>query len=119
MRIVFLVVIIVFGLTGCRSVGSIYEQEDLVTIAHNNVSDYTLLVYQDTRGRTRKVIRRKGICEMMLVEVGAGEYLFKERGRDARVVMGENVVNIETYIEELIYRPATMADKTSTEGSVF
>ncbi len=116
---VFLVGMLVVGLAGCGSTGSIYEREDLVTIAHNNISDYTLLVYQDTKGRTRKVIRRKGICEMMLVEMASGEYLFKERGRDARMVMPASVVDIEAYIEKIIYKPAAMADQAPGEGDVF
>lgn len=104
---------------GCKSTRTIYEQEDLITIAHNSGSDYTLLVYRNTRGQTRKVLRRKGICEMMLVETDSGEFLFKERGHEAKLVVGAGLRAIETHIEGLIYQPAQMTDNASAEGDVF
>lgn len=118
-RLVFLLILCLTFIAGCKRTGSIYEQEDLVTIAHNSGSDYTLLVYRDTRGKTRKVLRRKGICEMMLVETDTGEFLFKERGHDARLVFGAGLELVESHIESLIYPPANMTDRGSREGDVF
>ena len=65
-------------LMGCRTTASVYERDDLVTITHNKESDYTLLIYQSPTGRIRNVLRRKGVCELLLYETNDGDFFLVE-----------------------------------------
>lgn len=90
-------------LSGCARTVPRYENEDLVTIVHNEVSDYTLLVYRTGSGVTHQVLRRKGVCEMVLTETPAGEFLLKERGEAPRKINARMVAAVKNHLHELIY----------------
>jgi hypothetical protein len=112
-----LLLVLLLATAGCSRTTSIYESDDLVSIIHNNATEYTLLVYQDTAGRSLQVLRRKGICELMLIELGEGDYLLKEQGRDYRKLSSSSVVAIRSHMEELVLqvqRTGVVARREST-----
>ena len=92
-------------LSGCARTSPLHEAEDLVTIAHNKVTDYTLLVYRNEDGSTRQVLRRKGVCEMTLIETHAGEFILKERGEASRKLNETMVEAVQSHLHDLIYAP--------------
>ncbi|MFK7846421.1 MAG: hypothetical protein AB8G77_14070 [Rhodothermales bacterium] len=102
--------------TGCKSTSSAYEKDDLITIAHNRGSDYTLLVYRSTKGRTRKVLRRKGVCELLLIESDEGEFFLKERGQEPRKLPLTSVQAVEAHLDELIYNKSPGEAALPLEG---
>ena len=110
------VVLSTFVFAGCQSTSSAYEKDDLVTITHNSGSDYTLLVYRSTKGRTRKVLRKKGVCELLLIETDEGEFYLKERGQEARKLPLASVVAVEAHLEDLIYNNAPADSDAAIEG---
>lgn len=112
-----MVLVCTFVLTGCKSTSSAYEKDDLVTIAHNSSSDYTLLVYRSTKGRTRKVLRRKGVCELLLIESDEGEFFLKERGQEARKLPLTSVIAVEAHLDELIYNKSAGDTKVPSEAT--
>ncbi len=89
--------------TGCKSTSSVHERDDLITIAHNAKSDYTLIVYRSEAGRMRKVLRKGGICELLLIETDKGQFLLKERGQEPRKLSARNVLDLESNLQDLIY----------------
>ena len=105
MRISFLIVgVLLFMASGCRHAASVYEQDDLVTIAHNKYSEYTLLVYENSEGRSRKVLRRKGVCELVLIEQDNGAFLLKERGHEAKILSLASLQAVEAHLESLLFK---------------
>ncbi len=103
--------IAVFCITsGCATTSSVYEEEDLVTVAHNKASDYTLLIYKTQDGLSKQVLRHKGVCELMLIETKRGEFVLKERGEELRKLEAEAVPAVLDRIEHFVYetqlRPA-------------
>lgn len=118
MRISFWAVCIVMLLaSGCRHTATVYEQDDLVTIAHNKYSEYTLLVYENTHGRTRKVLRRKGVCEMVLIEQDNGAYVLKERGHEAKTLSLLALQAVEAHLEALLYNNSPPEEHQSVLGA--
>ena len=92
-----------FVFSGCKSTSSIYEKDDLITITHNSGSEYTLLTYRSVQGRTRKVLRRQGVCELLLIETDEGDYVLKERGQDPKKLSAATVAAVQTHLDELVY----------------
>ena len=105
-RMRLLLVVLAAGLllfSGCRSTASVYERDDLITIAHNKGSDYTLLVYQSATGRIRKVLRRNGVCELLLFEADDGDFYLKERGNEAKKLTAITMESVQAHLDKLIY----------------
>ena len=102
-------------LTGCAQSSPLYENDDLVSIAHNEVTDYTLLIYRSTEGTTRKVLRRKGVCELMLIETKKGEFWLKERGEDTRKLNETMVSAVKAQLQELVFNTAAKPQLSGTE----
>ena len=88
---------------GCTSTSSVHEQNDLVTIAHNNNTDYTLITYRSSDGYLRKVLRKDGVFELLLMENEKGDFFLKERGQEPRRLTARNVIDLEASLQELIY----------------
>ena len=105
MRKLFLFIFAV-GLVGCASTSSVHEQNDLVTIAHNNHTDYTLITYRSTEGYLRKVLRRDGVFELLLMENEKGDFYLKEKGQEPRRLTARNLIDLEASLQELIYDTA-------------
>ena len=51
---------------------------------HNQNTDYTVLVYRDPRGQLRQVVRKQGVCEMIITYTVTGDILLKTRDEDLR-----------------------------------
>ena len=109
----------VLSLFLCRCAGQsfIYESDDLETIAHNRTNDYTLLTYRNTWGGSRQVLRRKGVCEMMLIETDEGEFLLKERGQEPRRIGPSALGEIEARIEQIMFSEPTNPEIVESTGT--
>lgn len=105
--------LMLIGLTGCQSTTPNLGRDDLVTIVHNQESEYTLLVYQSPTGKLRKVLRRKGVCELQLIEAEDGDVWLKERGAEPRLLKDEHIMVIEEQLNAMVYdhqEPEEQAD---------
>lgn len=92
-----------------------YEQEDLVSVQHNRDNAYTLLIYRNALGQVRYVLRRQGVCEMVLTRTETGALLLKERGRAERPVDADEAHRLTRRLETLVnFRTVAGA----TEGQV-
>ncbi len=112
-----LLLALMLTLTGCARTSNIYESDDLVSIVHNNATDYTLLVYENTSGRTRQVLRRKGICELLLIETDEGTYILKERGQEPRKLSASTVAAVQAHLEELVLEGQTAGIVTRQQST--
>ena len=112
-----LVLALVF-LSGCARTAELHELDDLLTIAHNEVTDYTLLVYRNPNGTIRRVLRRKGVCEMMLIETMAGDYYLKERGETVRKLEPTMISAVKSHLHELVYNKSIDQELTESELSL-
>ena len=72
-------------------------------MTHNKSTDYTLLVYSAKDGAIRQVLRYKGAVELILIELPDGEYRIKKRGEDFERVAPEDVYQIKSRLESLIF----------------
>ena len=114
---IFTVLLSAFIFMGCSSTASIYEKDDLITIAHNSGSEYTLLIYRSAQGRTRKVLRKQGICELFLMETDEGEFVLKERGQEPKKLSAATIAAVEAKLDELVYgikAPDAVVGETSS-----
>ena len=59
----------------------IMRGDDLLAVRHNDQNDYMLLVYRDPIGQTRHVLRRNGVCEIVMTYTIDGKILLKTRGK--------------------------------------
>ncbi len=107
-----------FLLMGCKSTASVYERDDLVTITHNKESDYTLLVYQSATGRIRKVLRRKGVCELLLFEADDGNFFLKERGHEPKKLTAMTMQSVQAHLDKLIYGKSVSQAKNDSGGTL-
>ena len=99
-------------LMGCSSSVNL-GRDDLVRIMHNSESEYTLLVYQSPTGKLRKVLRKKGVCELLLIEAEDGDVWLKERGADMRLLTEAHTILVEAQLHALIHvqqKPASVED---------
>jgi hypothetical protein len=72
---------------GCGTWRPAYnESDDLLVIQHNTYNDYLLMVYRDVLGQTRHVLRRGGICEVVLTYELDGSIRLKTRGKRERKI---------------------------------
>lgn len=88
----------------CASTNEIatYEHDDLISVQHNDENSYTLLIYRDAVGQTRHVLRRSGICELVVTYTLTGDILMKERGEGERVITAVEASRLTHHINTLI-----------------
>ncbi len=93
-------IVISFMLSACAGTDALrtYEHDDLVSVQHNEANSYTLLTYLDSLGQTRQVLRRHGVCELVVTYTFTGEILLKERGREERVIEAVEASRITRHI---------------------
>ena len=96
--------VIVILLSGCASVEptNYYESEDLLGVQHNEYNDYSLLVYRDTLGQTRHVLRRHGVTEIVLTYTIEGKIKLKARGKRERFIEPTEAGHITQRINGLL-----------------
>ena len=96
----------VFLLSGCASAGYMaeYEGEDLLAVRHNEDNDYMLLVYRDTIGQTRQVLRRNGVCEIVMTYTIDGKILLKRRGKKENNISPKEAGRITHRINRLLQK---------------
>ncbi|MDZ4700090.1 MAG: hypothetical protein SH809_10325 [Rhodothermales bacterium] len=87
---------------GCAPGTSLLEEEDIVTILHSAVTDYTLIVYLRADGLERHELRRGGVWEMTIEHQGGSRYLLKERGRAPERIEPATVVVLQARIQGLL-----------------
>ncbi len=84
-RVSTLLILLPCLLCACATTDSLkLYQYDLVSMIHNSENGYTLLVYHDGLGEARHVLRREGICEVVITYTSNGAIKLKERGRQER-----------------------------------
>ena len=91
-------------LSACASTDLLntYESDELVQVQHNQLNDYTLLIYNDPMGQTRHVLRKRGICELVITYTHTGAIQLKERGRDARTIGAVEAGRVTRHINDLM-----------------
>jgi len=100
--ILWIVMSFVLGACAETDVVRTYERDDLVSVQHNNANSYTLLTYLDALGQTRQVLRRHGVCEIVVTYSLTGEILLKERGRGERVIGAVEASRITRHINAVL-----------------
>ena len=84
-RLSTLLILLSCLLCACATTDSLkLYQYDLVSMMHNTENGYTLLVYHDGLGEARHVLRREGICEVVITYAANGAIKLQERGRQER-----------------------------------
>ncbi len=84
-RLSTLLILLPCLLCACATTDSLKLYEyDLVSMIHNSENGYTLLVYHDGLGEARHVLRREGICEVVITYTSSGAIKLQERGRQER-----------------------------------
>ena len=81
-----------------------YENDDLISMRHNENTDYTVLVYRDSLGQLRQVVRKQGVCEMVITYTVTGDILLKERGEDPRRLQPSEADVLSHRIKTLLRR---------------
>lgn len=96
-------------LSACASTQELdlYEY-DLVAMVHNSDNGYTLMVYQDVLGEARHVLRRNGICEVILTYTPSGAIKLNERGRHERTLMSYEAGQLTEEINVLLNNGQSM-----------
>ncbi|MGI9175492.1 MAG: hypothetical protein ACR2GR_09275 [Rhodothermales bacterium] len=84
-----------------------YENDDLVSMRHNQNTDYTVLVYRDSLGQLRQVVRKQGVCEMVITYTVTGDILLKERGEGPRRLQPSEADVLSHRIKTLLRRKPT------------
>ncbi len=98
----FPTIFLVFLAAGCAPRPSLLEEEDVVSIVHSLVTDYTLIIYRRADGLERRELRRGGVWELTIESLGGSRYLLKERGRAPERIEPAMVVVIQARIEGLL-----------------
>ncbi len=92
-----------FCLSGCgATLNASYESHDLLVVQHNTYNDYMLMVYRDAMGQTRHIVRRRGVCEMVLTYELDGDILLKARGEKVRSVDAFEAARLTYRINSLL-----------------
>ncbi len=99
-----LLVLLAHLLTACATSNEIatYEHDDLISVQHNDENSYTLLIYRDAVGQTRHVLRRSGVCELVITYSLKGDILVKERGEGERVITAIEASRLTRHINTLL-----------------
>ena len=85
---------------------------------HNQNTNYTVLVYRDALGQLRQVVRKQGVCEMVITYTVTGDILLKERGADPRRLQPREADVLAHRIKTLLRRkPTTRPAPTRPEPS--
>lgn len=84
-----------------------YENDDLISMRHNKHNDYTVLVYRDPLGQLRQVVRRKGVCEMVITYTVSGDITLKARGEDLRRLQPAEADDLSRHIKTLLRQKQT------------
>ena len=95
-------IFLVFLAAGCAPRPSLLEEEDVVSIVHSLVTDYTLIIYRRADGLERHELRRGGVWELTIEHQGSSRYLLKERGRAPERIEPATVVIIQGRIQGLL-----------------
>ena len=69
---------------------------------HNADNDYTLLVYQDVGGEARHVLRRGGICELVVTYATDGTIWLEERGYPKQAISSYEAGQITDRLNALL-----------------
>ena len=101
MRVLPLILLLVLA-AGCAPRPSLLEEEDIVSIVHSLVTDYTLIIYRRADGLERHELRRGGVWELTIEHQGSSRYLLKERGRTPERIEPATVVVIQARIQGLL-----------------
>ncbi|WP_457653376.1 hypothetical protein [Rhodocaloribacter sp.] len=103
-RHAIIMIMMSFVLSACAATDVVrtYERDDLVSVQHNDANSYTLLTYLDSLGQTRQVLRRYGVCEIVVTYTLTGEILLKERGRGERVIGAVEASRITRHINAVL-----------------
>ena len=81
-----------------------YERDALVSMRHNKHNDYTVLVYRDPLGQLRQVVRRKGVCEMVVTYTASGDITLKARGEGLRRLQPAEADVLSLHIKALLHQ---------------
>lgn len=93
-------------LGACASTSSMpvpaYENDNLISMRHNKHNGYTLLTYRDPLGQVRQVVRKKGVCEMVITYSVSGDVTLKARGEDVRHLQPTEAIDLTRRIKALL-----------------
>jgi hypothetical protein len=105
------------GCSSTKPVSPYYENDDLVAVQYNTETAYTLLIYQDQEGQTRHVLRKRGVCELVITYSGADDIALKERGAPERKITVAEAFQVTKFINSRLRNESEGKGKKKPQNS--